>query len=32
MKRAIAGLLGDGVDPRRIVFCPCEDLSPQSKT
>jgi hypothetical protein len=29
MKRAIAGLLGDGVDPRRIVFCPCEDLSPQ---
>jgi uncharacterized protein len=29
MKRAIAGLLGEGVDPRRIVFCPCEDLSPQ---
>ena len=28
MKRAIAGLLSEGVDPRRIVFCPCEDLSP----
>jgi len=29
MKRAIAGLLGEGVEQRRIVFCPCEDLSPQ---
>lgn len=27
VKRAIAGLLGKGVDPLRIVFCPCEDLS-----
>ena len=29
VKRAIAGLLGEGVDPRSIVFCPCENLSPQ---
>ena len=29
MKRAIAGLLGEDVDPRRVVFCPCEDLGPQ---
>ena len=29
MKHAIAGLLGQSMDPRRIVFCPCEDLSPQ---
>jgi predicted AAA+ superfamily ATPase len=29
MKRAIAGLLDEGVDLRAIVFCPCEDLSRQ---
>ncbi len=29
MKRAIAGLLGDGFDPRHIVFCPCENLAGQ---
>jgi len=29
VKRAIVGLLGEGVDPLRVVFCPCEDLSPQ---
>lgn len=29
VKRAITGLLGEGVDPLRIVFCPCENLSSQ---
>jgi uncharacterized protein len=29
MKRAISGLLGEGFDPRHIVFCPCENLTGQ---
>ncbi len=29
VKRAIARLLDEGVDPRRVVFCPCEGLNAQ---
>jgi predicted AAA+ superfamily ATPase len=29
MKRTIAELIEDGVDPKRVVFCPCEGLSRQ---
>jgi predicted AAA+ superfamily ATPase len=29
VKRAVSGLLGEGLDPRHIVFCPCENLTGQ---
>jgi predicted AAA+ superfamily ATPase len=29
MKRTISGLLGEGFDPRHVVFCPCENLTGQ---
>jgi len=29
MKRAIRDLLGEGLDPRHVVFCPCENLTGQ---
>jgi predicted AAA+ superfamily ATPase len=29
MKRAIANLLEEGLDPRHVVFCPCESLTSQ---